>query len=162
MNQKIRVSCLVLLAAAMGGTEAGAQGPLLTQPLDSGTLVQAHLVGGDRVRGRLLGRVGPAGDTIALCRYPGTPCAVAALSGREIVLPRPNVTRLEVAVGSRARRGVLLGSLSGLAATVVHYAVFYRVSAFDRSPQVVVGVMSLGAVLGAALGSLEIVWGPAP
>lgn len=158
------VSCLVLLAVALSGREVGAQAPLLTQPLDSGTLIQAHLVGGERVRGRLLSRFGPGGDRIVACRYPGTPCADFALPGRTVVLPRSSVSRLEVAVGSRAARNALVGGLSGIAGALAAVAAFGSLSELDRSPNVtmVVSLTAFGAALGALFGSADVRWGPAP
>jgi len=162
MNHKFRVSCLVLLAIAVRAAGAGAQGVLLTQPLDSGILVRAQLVGGGRVQGRLLSRLGPSDRGIEMCRYPGSPCTSTAPPGREIVLPLSNVTRLEIAVGSRTWRGALVGGLSALLGAVVGDAVLAGGAARRGYPGVLVGCLASGAVLGAILGSTEIVWGPAP
>ncbi len=45
---------VVLVVAVLLGATARAQAPLLTRPLDSGTLVRLHFLPGGVARGRLL------------------------------------------------------------------------------------------------------------
>ena len=90
-----------------------AQVPLITQPLDSGTLVRAHLSNGSVVRGRLLAPLVPPAASLRLCLYPGRLCA-GPLDDRTRTLPVSDVRFLEVADGTRARTGALVGAVVGV------------------------------------------------
>ena len=109
---------LVLLASL--GSLAEAQGPPLTQTLDSGTLERVRLDSGSTLRGRLVTTLEPGAQQLQLCLYPGRDCSGAADS-RVRGIEMSAITRLEVSAGSRWRTGALIGGILGIAAGGLAY-----------------------------------------
>lgn len=157
MSVKYPVLSLLLLVLAAGGRPLRAQAPLVTQPLDSGMLVQMHFASGDSARGRLLARLGPDSRDIVFCRYPGNPCTALGSSGRR-ALPISGVVRLDRAVGAHTTRDALVGGLSMMAGALLGSAIYHA----PPEPGIVLGLGALGTVLGSLIGSWDLVWGPAP
>ena len=157
---------LLSVAVLLGpdAAEARAQAPPFTQPIDSGSLVRIRLVSGDQVLGRLVARFGPSTDRMVFCRYPGNPCLDSTAAGLRVQL-RSGIAQVEVATGSRAAHGAVIGGLVGLGLGLLEGALISALCDSDNCPQpaalVVAGTVG-GVAWGAIFGSTSIVWRPAP
>ena len=156
----LRRTSLVLLMAAAWTSRAPAQAPLLTQPLDSGTLVRLQLTSGDRLRGRLLAPLQPASERVELCRYPGNPCSDS--TGEQTVATLSNAVRLELAAGNHAVRGGVAGALGIVAVALLANATVGAANDNTLSAGTVVSMAVVAGVIGALAGSTDIVWRRAP
>ena len=104
---------LVLAVAAVAAARNGAaQAPLVTQRLDSGTVVRLRLPDGVLERGRLLAPFARDSVAFSLCPWPGRPCAPA--DARAMRHPAADVLAVEVHRGSAWRVGAVLGALLGV------------------------------------------------
>lgn len=152
----------LLLTALAHGSRA--QTPLLTQPIDSGRLVQIQIAGGEQVRGRLLARFGPKDERVIFCRYPGNPCTDSAAAGRR-VQSTSGIVRLDIAGGSRAAHGAVIGGLIGLGMGLLEGALIRGLCDSNNCPDptgVTVAMTAGGALWGAIFGSTTIVWRSPP
>ena len=151
-----------LLLSAVAGPLRAQQLPLLTVPLDSGRLIQAHVRAGGRVQGRLLRPFAPDGSALLVCRYPAPPCRTF---DRAVAVPAVSVARLEVRTGSRWRHGALIGGLIGVGVGLITERIFGGLCDAPDCPSAaglaITGGVTFGA-FGALFGSQAVVWGPAP
>lgn len=136
---------------------------LPTTPLDSGTLIRAHLASGETVRGRLLRTVMPSSSVLTFCRYPATPCA--SLFDQHVdSLPASQVTRLDVAHGNHLLKGALIG---GAAAAPFGWVWWEFAGLCEESGcktevrRAAVGMVVFGVALGMLFGSQSVGWRPA-
>jgi hypothetical protein len=93
---------------------------LVTQSVDSGTLVRIQFDSGSAVRGRLMGALQPGAQWLQLCLYPGRQCS-GATDARVRTLDASAIRRLEVSAGGRSGTGALIGGVLGfLAGALAH------------------------------------------
>jgi hypothetical protein len=153
-----RFGVLALLLPGLLRAQGGLPGPL-----DSGSLVRLHLTA-DTIQGRLVAQ-GPQGaSSVRYCLYPGPPCG-STLDSRIRATPVAQIIHLDVAAGSRWKRGTVLGGLIGAAVGGFFWAVGSELcdggtcrQSLPRSAAVSLG---LGLGLGFAFGSASVRWRPA-
>jgi hypothetical protein len=155
----------MLLAAA---SPCRSQTRLVGRALDSGLVVRLFPFSGPPEAGRLVARFAPDSTTVRYCLYYAPPCRSAGdVTWRE--RPAATVARLQIKVGSRARRGFLIGSAAcGAAwAFVSPYAGWPDWT--DQPAYLLLNFLG-GAIvsaptcggLGALIGAQQPVWGPPP
>jgi hypothetical protein len=161
MNPRVRDWLAALICLALTATSAQGQTPALTQPIDSGSLIRFRLINGEAGRGRMLMSFYPGQRHLTFCHYPRTPCAsVNEPASRRVSLAA--ISKLEVARGTRAGRGALIGSLAGVVLTNLSARLangFCERQCADESAITLAGALG-GALWGAALGSTVHVWRP--
>ncbi len=141
--------------------------PLVTQRLDSGTVVRLRLRGDVIEIGRLLAPFGRGSAAFTYCPWPGSPCATDA--SRQVVRPAREVLGLEVHRGSAwktfAAIGAVLGVPMGLEFAQWRYLDDEGVGGTVTPSQKIRTVLVTSAVValfGAMIGEFFPLWGPAP
>jgi hypothetical protein len=147
---------------------AAAQQPLLTAPLDRGTVARLHLFSGATETVRLVDPFGPGSATLTSCPFQARPCGPEPDPLR-VTRPAADVERMDVRVGSKAGQGFLIGAAIGFALGVASarlaaglcdcpansgnsgIAVLYPIT----------GIVVWGGI-GALIGSGSSKWRPAP
>ena len=156
----IRLSLTVVIGLFLFGVSSHAQ-MVATQQIDSGSLIRFRLLNGETGRGRMLVSFYPGQEQLTFCHYPRTPCAsVRDPATRNVTLNA--ISQLEVARGTRAGRGALIGSLAGVVLSNLSVRVVNGLcerQCADESAITLAGALG-GAVWGAALGSTVPVWRP--
>ena len=154
----IRVARALIAGLILVGVPARAQ---VTQPIDSGSLIRFRLINGETGRGRMLVSFYPGQPHLTFCHYPRSPCSsVNAPGSRRVSLGA--ISRLEVARGTRAGRGAIIGSAAGI---VLGNLSARLANGFCERECVAEGSITLtsaigGALWGALLGSTVPVWRP--
>ena len=160
---KTLVVSLVLAAAV--GLPAQAQTPLAAQPIDSGALVRIRTLSGSAVRGRLFNRLEPSSSHLQLCIYPGRSCTQPS-DERVRTFATADISRIDIAAGSRWRTGALIGALLGAASGSLGHA-FAEDSDAHSGPVapeaqfLIIGALG-GALWGAIFGAGFDAWRLAP
>jgi len=111
----MRLALLSTVLICGAAAPLAAQRQLVTQPVDSGTLVRIRLDSGSAVRGRLLAALQPGAQALQLCLYPGRQCSGAA-DARARTLEISAIRRLDVSTGNHWVTGALIGSVLGFLA----------------------------------------------
>jgi hypothetical protein len=140
---------------------ASAQSPPPTLPLDSGRTVRVTTAV-ERSSGVLLAPYSRASLALQFCRALPEGCVERTVPSREIL-------RLEVAAGTHARSGAIIGGATGAVAggfiglMVAGLCDAASCPPIGRSVLIggVVGALPMGAI-GGLIGSLFPRWGPAP
>jgi hypothetical protein len=138
---------------------------LLSQPLDSGVVVQVRLGAGAREAGRLVTPFAPDSTALRYCPWPARPCAVG--DDRYIVRPASTVLALEVRRGSYARVGAVIGTALGVLVGVFlatggvstdtgSTATLRGVPLVLSATASVAGVGAFGAMIGSAFSRWEV------
>ncbi|MGH7673693.1 MAG: hypothetical protein ACREMV_00350 [Gemmatimonadales bacterium] len=151
-----------ILAFARG---VAAQEPLVTAPLDRGTVVRLHLFSGATEAVRLVAPFEPASVALTYCPFNARPCGPAPDPLR-VTRPAADVERMDVRVGSKAGEGFLIGAALGLALGVASARLSgglceCRTGSSDDVLYPIAGTLVWGGI-GALLGSGSSRWGPAP
>ncbi len=172
----MRKHSIELLALTLAAGRLVAQQPLVTQPLDSASVVRLHLARGGPVQVVLLAPFAPESTVVTYAPPPYRECGVPR-AACQFRTPVTDVRAIEVPRGNRAGRGALIGAgvggalgfALGLAVAGNETCVTYPSMGGCNGPSniaVVSATTFVGAALGAALGALfglgSPAWGPAP
>ena len=162
-----RSAALLPLLAALAAMPAAAQAPLVTERLDSGTVVRLRLRDGALERGRLLAPFGRDTAALALCPWPGLPCAAG--DERRVRRPSAEVLGIEVHHGTAWKAGAILGALLGVPLGLSLAELRYGDDEGGTTPVTTsqrvrtAAATSVGfALLGAMIGEFFQIWRPAP
>jgi hypothetical protein len=154
---------LALAVAVFTPVGAEAQVQLVSQALDSNTVIRVRLRTGLREKARLLADFGPDSTLLRYCRDPSTPCVRRSI--RYIERPATDAVALEVRRGSRALTGAVIGAPIGLAIGWFAVALSENASELPGSTGKRAGIMlpvtALFAGIGALMGAGIDVWSPA-
>lgn len=133
----------------------------LGQSLDSATVVRLHLSSGRTYQGRLLTPFGPGADSVVACPYPSVYCPGLTMRS---AFPASEIAGVDILVGSRAKRGAVIGGIVGVAVGAFglwlvlqvgpEYVTEAEVASF------VPAYTALGAGIGALIGSTKRIWKP--
>jgi hypothetical protein len=174
MNHVLTVTSIprraVLLAAMLfaAGSPCRSQTPLVRRALDSGLVVRLFPFTAPPEAGRLVAPFAPDSTTFRYCLYYAPPCRSAVdATWRE--RPASNIARLEIKVGSRARRGFLIGTAACAAAWAVVSPIAGWPDWTDNPAYLLLNFLG-GAIasaptcggVGALIGAQKPVWGPPP
>ena len=152
------VTIIGLLVCA---SSAHAQTTALTQPIDSGSLIRFRLINGETGRGRMLVSFYPGQPHLTFCHYPRSPCSsVNAPASRRVSLGA--ISHLEVAHGTRAARGAVIGWIAGAVLSNLSARLANGLCERECTHEGAVTLTgAIGAALwGALLGSTVPVWRP--
>ena len=94
------------------GMVHGAEGQAVHTLPDSGTLVRLHTANGI-ARGRMLAPFRSDAATVRFCAYPGPPCDANTPADRLLEMRTDAIRSLELSVGTRWRKGAVIGGLIG-------------------------------------------------
>jgi hypothetical protein len=154
---KLRILILVLLACPSLAVAQQAT------PVDSGRVVRLHRASGEVMRGRLLAPIQPEAPAITYCHYPGVPCRSLDAPGVRTA-SRTDVLHLDVAGGSRWKRGALIGGAAGvvMGALMISFAHGLCETSECRSDAEIAALVpvALGVSLGTLFGSTSLTWRP--
>lgn len=143
-------------------TPAVTQQPLVSVPIDSGTVVRLHFRNGPPVEGRLTATFTP--DSTGFRYAIGTRISeYRTRFPRNRFTPAANVVAVDVQAGSHSQSGALVGGAVGVGFGVLGYRLF-RSHCGNCATGLGFGVISLGglsALLGSQLGGRSYIWKPA-
>ncbi len=171
----MRKHSIELLALTLAAGRLVAQQPLVTQPLDSASVVRLHLARGGPVQVVLLAPFAPESTVVTYGPPPYRECGVPR-AACQFRTPVTDVRAIEVPRGNRAGRGALIGAgIGGGLGFALGLAIAGSQSECTgvgpcgggpSDAAVVSATTFVGAALGAALGALfglgSPAWGPAP
>jgi hypothetical protein len=167
----MRTLHLALLVAVLAARAAPAQqppvtAPLVTQRLDSGTVVLLRLRDDVIETGRLLAPFARDSATFTYCPWPGSPCAKGA--SRQVVRPAREVLGIEVHRGTAWKAGAVLGALLGVPMGLQLAQLRYtddegggETVTPRQKIRTVLETSVVFALFGAMLGEFFQLWGPA-
>jgi hypothetical protein len=159
-----RLSALLSLLALGLAEEGAAQRPLVSAPLDSGTVVRLRLRDGSFEGGKLLAPFGPDSSRFSYCRWPALPCVPG--DTRHVVRPAAAALGVDLHRGSGAPLGGAIGGAVGLALAYVYIKLVEygeeKEVGVGRGIKIVAVTAGLSATFGAVVGGMFHHWAPAP
>ena len=108
-----RRSVLWAVLCALSPAGLAAQGQLVREAVDSGTLIRMHPATGASIRGRLIQPLGPSTTLVQFCRYPMPSCAVATDSSAVQRIPTAALVSVDVQQGNHWATGAVIGGSFG-------------------------------------------------
>ena len=152
----MRTAILAVILLCCGVAPLTAQHQLVTQSVDSGTLVRIQFDSGSAVRGRLLAALQPGAQALQLCLYPGRRCSAAA-DARARTIETSAIRGFELSAGSHWGTGALIGGVLGFLAGGLVHGLVLDSDVGDEHPHSIVPYLArtvpAGVLVGALVGS---------